>query len=81
MAPSWNTTKAVPVRFDMIARWLVPVERTRDLRLHLAVELVEIGEPCQQRQRADAGEIAAQRVGSASAAEASTVSSPLAWPP
>ena len=28
IAPSWNTMNAVPVMFDMIARWLVPVERT-----------------------------------------------------
>src|SRR6202012_5340974 len=35
----------------------------RDLCLQLAVELVEAGSTAQQRQRAHAGEIAAQRVG------------------
>ena len=28
MAPSWNTANTVPLRFDMMARWLVPEERT-----------------------------------------------------
>ena len=28
MAPSWKFANTVPPRFDMIARWLVPLERT-----------------------------------------------------
>ena len=28
MAPSANTANTVPLRFDMIARWLGPLERT-----------------------------------------------------
>ncbi len=39
--------KAMPAMFDMIARWLVPVGAHVDLRLHPAVELVEIGEALQ----------------------------------
>ena len=80
MAPSWNTTNAVPLRFDMMARWLEPVERTRDFRLHLAVELVEVGGTGQQRQaRTPARSLCSAKLGSA--AEASAVTSPLAWPP
>ena len=49
----------------MMARWLAPAERSVSLRLQLAVELVEIGRALQQRQRADAGEVAAQRISGA----------------
>ncbi len=27
IAPSWNTAKTVPLRFDMTRRWLLPAER------------------------------------------------------
>ena len=63
MAPSWNTANTVPSRFDMMARWLLPDERNASLRLQLAVELVEIRRTAQQRQRADADEVAVHRVG------------------
>ena len=62
IAPSWKFANTVPQRFDMIARWLDAGGAHRDLRLHLAVELVEVGGAAQQRQRAHADEIAAHRV-------------------
>ena len=59
IAPSWNTanTGAAEVRHD--GALAVAGGAHADLRLHLAVELVEIGHALQQRQRAHADEIAA----------------------
>ena len=50
MAPSWNTTKAVPAMFDMIARWLVPEERTLIFACILPSSLSKSAMPLQQRQ-------------------------------
>ncbi len=47
----------------MMARWLVPVERTAIFACILPSSLSKSAALRQQRQRADAGEIAAQRVG------------------
>ena len=46
MAPSWNTMKAVPAMFDMIARWLVPVERTLIFACILPSILSKSARPC-----------------------------------
>ena len=46
MAPSWNTMKAVPAMFDMIARWLVPEERTLIFACILPSILSKSARPC-----------------------------------
>jgi hypothetical protein len=53
MAPSWNTMKALAGAGGAHA----------ELRLHPAVDLVEIGEAIQQRKRAHAGEVGPHRIG------------------
>ena len=47
----------------MMARWLLPEERTTIFACSLPSSLSKSAALLQQRQRADAGEIAAQRVG------------------
>ncbi len=81
MAPSWNTANTVPSRFDMMARWLLPVERTAIFACILPSSLSKSARRLQQRQRADADEIGARAQRSGCCVVASTVKWPLAWPP
>ena len=66
--------------FDMIARWLVPEERTLIFACILPSSLSKSATLLQQRQRAHAGEVGCASRRSGLAVEASTVRSPLALP-
>ena len=64
IAPSWKITNAVPFKLEMIARGLLPEELATILACIFPMKLVEIGGTfLQQRQRANPGKVAAQRVG------------------
>ena len=80
MAPSWNTTNAVPAMFDMIARWLVPVERTLIFACILPSSLSKSARLRSSGKRAHAGEVGPHRESRDWRWRRRSVRSPLALP-
>ena len=80
MAPSWNTANTVPFRFDITARGLAPDERSASLACSLPSSLSKSA-ALRNSGKARTPTRSLRSVYVGLPADASTVNSPLAWPP